>query len=195
MRFMPLIECFLTVCGTTSLRVPALTENVVENTSIPTKSSSSSEISPLGKRKSSYSESPVIRIDSGDKVDGQIDMETVLDSSEIDSTAIIQAVRALSDTVPGARFRNNVGYLQMQLELDDTAPAAPLLLHFVDRNRVLINMVLKNNVHLLESSFSALVITPRCRHLLHFDIKRFGFVPYILFFSALSLNLYYHHDI
>ena len=176
MRFMPLIECFLTVCGTTSLRVPALTEGVEENSPIHTKSSGSFEFSPLGKRKSSDSESPVIRADSRDRADGHTDMETVLGTSEMDSIAIIQAVRALSDTVPGARFRNNVGYLQMQLELDDTAPAAPLLLHFVDRNRVLINMVLKNNVHLLESSFSALVITPRCRHLLHFDIKRFEFI-------------------
>jgi hypothetical protein len=65
-----------------------------------------------------------------------------------------------------------IGYLQMQLELDDSSPTGPLLLRFVERNRVLLNMVLRHNVHLLESSFSALVTVPRCRHLLHFDIKR-----------------------
>ena len=32
--------------------------------------------------------------------------------------------------------------------------------------------VLRHNVHLLESSFSALISAPRCRHYLHFDIKR-----------------------
>ena len=74
--------------------------------------------------------------------------------------------------VPGLRFRSTSSYLQMQMELDETAPISQSLLQFADRNRVLLNIVLRHNVHLLESSFAALITAPRCRHLLHFDIKR-----------------------
>ena len=226
---MPLIECFLTVCGSTSLRVPTVESSddipvIISPTSATTSSSTSSSSTTTaavivqtekteieeekedsvsgkstGKRKAETDTpgiSIALEVGTGTEV-GKSDvnttlpvtttttttvtssasvtvteMETVLDSKEIDSLAIVHAVRALSDTVPGARFRNNSGYLQMQLELDETSPAAPLLLRFADRNRVLLNMVLRNNIHLLESSFSALVTVPRCRHLLHFDIKR-----------------------
>jgi len=33
-------------------------------------------------------------------------------------------------------------------------------------------MILRNKVELLENSFSPLIYVPKCRHLLHFDIKR-----------------------
>jgi hypothetical protein len=183
MRFMPLIECFLTVCGSTSLRVPALAgESGEDKDSSTTKdrADSSLEATPLGKRKAPEPKAAAVPALNTVPVSApapevpkilteQEKLEELIDAGAL---AISNAVRALSDTVPGARFRNNTGYLQMQLELDDSSPAAPLLLRFADRNRVLLNMVLKNNVHLLESSFSALVTVPRCRHLLHFDIKR-----------------------
>lgn len=63
----------------------------------------------------------------------------------------------------------------MQMELDDkdrTASGASRLLTFAEKNRVLLNMVLRHNPNLLESSFSPLVTVPKCRQLLHFDIKR-----------------------
>jgi len=59
----------------------------------------------------------------------------------------------------------------MQMELCDDA-AANRLVHFVRSNRVLLNNVLRNNTQLLETSFSPLVSVPRCRQLLHFDVKR-----------------------
>ena len=184
MRFMPLIECFLTVCGSTSLRVPALAgESGEDNCITKERADSSLEATALGKRKAPEPKAaaapaivpapvPVsVLIPEAPKV--LTEQEKLEELRDAGALAIANAVRALSDTVPGARFRNNTGYLQMQLELDDSSPAAPLLLRFADRNRVLLNMVLKNNVHLLESSFSALVTVPRCRHLLHFDIKRY----------------------
>lgn len=182
MRFMPLIECFLTVCGSTSLRVPALVGESGEDGSAfsgtKERADSSLEATPLGKRKApepkaapapAATPSPTLLLAAPKVLTEQEKLEELRDAGAL---AIANSVRALSDTVPGARFRNNTGYLQMQLELDESSPAAPLLLRFADRNRVLLNMVLKNNVHLLESSFSALVTVPRCRHLLHFDIKR-----------------------
>jgi hypothetical protein len=178
MRFMPLIECFLTVCGSTSLRVPAVAGESGEDKDSSTTKDSSLEATPLGKRKAPEPAAvpaqttvpvPALTPEVPKILTEQEKLEELRDAGAL---AISNAVRALSDTVPGARFRNNTGYLQMQLELDDSSPAAPLLLRFADRNRVLLNMVLKNNVHLLESSFSALVTVPRCRHLLHFDIKR-----------------------
>ena len=60
----------------------------------------------------------------------------------------------------------------MQLELNQDDQFAKQLITFVDKNRLLLNIVLKSNIQLLESSFSPLIYIPRCRHLLHFDIKR-----------------------
>jgi len=61
--------------------------------------------------------------------------------------------------------------MQMQMELEDS-DASKRLLTFVESNRVLLNMLLRHKVHLLDSSFSLLALVPRCRHLLHFDVKR-----------------------
>ena len=186
MRFMPLIECFLTVCGSTSLRTPPLAGASSEDShASSTANKDVAGTTPLVKRKASEmsaSTSPVTTpavlapasssaVASEEPV-AMTEQDKLAELRVADAAAIAHAVRALSDTVPGARFRNNTGYLQMQLELDESSPAAPLLLRFADKNRVLLNMVLKNNVHLLESSFSALITVPRCRHLLHFDIKR-----------------------
>jgi hypothetical protein len=46
------------------------------------------------------------------------------------------------------------------------------LVAFVERNRVLLNMVLRQNPHLLEATFRPMIRVPRCRKHLHFDIKR-----------------------
>jgi len=45
-------------------------------------------------------------------------------------------------------------------------------LRFAENHQDLLNKVLRNNIHLLESSFSPLVNVPKLRALLHFDIKR-----------------------
>ncbi len=125
MRFMPLIECFLTVCGATIL-LPA----------------------------------------SSIKVD---EKEMDIAPNDHDLTKEIPMNRQAS--VPGARFRNHSSYMQMQMELEDS-DASKRLLTFVESNRVLLNMLLRHKVHLLDSSFSLLALVPRCRHLLHFDVKR-----------------------
>jgi hypothetical protein len=46
------------------------------------------------------------------------------------------------------------------------------LITFTEHNNILLNMVLRHNPHLLDSSFSPLITIPKCRQLLHFDIKR-----------------------
>ena len=205
MRFMPLIECFLTVCGTTSLRVPTPAKEITEElsssstSSLLSPSSSSSargnDSSALGKRKASEIRGTVDAAGAETKNEKEPTTAAPIELTEFqklevlreaDAAAISLAVRTLSDTVPGARFRNNPGYLLMQLEMDETSPAAPLLLRFADRNRVLLNMVLRNNVHLLESSFSALVTVPRCRHLLHFDIRRCATLLSLLYFTLFN---------
>ena len=186
MRFMPLIECFLTVCGSTSLRTPPLAgASSEDNHASSTANKDATGTTPLVKRKASEMSAstspvttPVVPVPASsttvasEEPAAMTEQDKLAELRAADAAAIAHAIRALSDTVPGARFRNNTGYLQMQLELDESSPAAPLLLRFADKNRVLLNMVLKNNVHLLESSFSALITVPRCRHLLHFDIKR-----------------------
>ena len=192
MRFMPLIECFLTVCGSTSLKAPPLAGTSSEDShsssnavkeiqgSTPSVKRKASEMSatasPIGSpvipALATPGASTVASAPAGTETIVVTERDKLMELRAADAAAIAHAIRALSDTVPGARFRNNTGYLMMQLELDESSPAAPLLLRFADKNRVLLNMVLKNNVHLLESSFSALITVPRCRHLLHFDIKR-----------------------
>jgi E3 ubiquitin-protein ligase HUWE1 len=75
-------------------------------------------------------------------------------------------------SLPGARFRQHLEFLEMQVEVDEGDAVANRLMHFASKNKVLLNMILRNNVNLLESSFSPFVFIPRCRQLLHFDIKR-----------------------
>jgi len=93
---------------------------------------------------------------------------------------------------PGERFRQHLGYLRMQCELVDVeeadndsnisdnndskstsrVPLSEQLLLLAEQNKLLINMILRQNISLLESSFSIVILVPRCRHLLHFDVKR-----------------------
>jgi E3 ubiquitin-protein ligase HUWE1 len=46
------------------------------------------------------------------------------------------------------------------------------MLEFLSTHRVLVNALIRNNFSLLEKGFRALVLVPRCRVLLDFDVKR-----------------------
>ena len=139
MRFVPLIECFLTVCGSCVLRIPD-----------GTKGDALPEEPGCSKRKGAPSDDTVGDIASGGEGKGLF------------STCM---------QMPGSRFRRHEEFKRMQQELDDSADSKRLL-QLVQSNSVLLNMVLKQNVNLLESSFAPLIQIPRCRALLHFDIKR-----------------------
>jgi len=141
MRFIPLIESFLTVCGCTILRTPSYES---------TKSKTGGDDS---KRK----------IDDSDEVTSSLNADEMLVETLLSHTK--------HQAVPGAKYRENAEYMRMHMELED-GPMSSQLITFVERNRVLLNSVLKTSVHLLEESFSPLILTPRCRHLLHFDVKR-----------------------
>lgn len=67
---------------------------------------------------------------------------------------------------------SNLGGSNRPISPDQIRQLTKQLITFVDRNRLLINIILKSNIILLESSFAPLMHIPRCRHLLHFDIKR-----------------------
>ena len=61
-------------------------------------------------------------------------------------------VRQLS--LPGARFRQHHDFLEMQVEVDEEKDLiSSQLIRFARQNKVLLNMILKGNVHLLESTF------------------------------------------
>ena len=60
----------------------------------------------------------------------------------------------------------------MQMEFIEFNVDSIRLLGFVEHNRILLNMILRHNVQLLDTSFSLLVTHPKCRQVLHFDIKR-----------------------
>lgn len=113
MRFIPLIECFLTVCAKTMLVRPA----------------------------------------------------------EVTHNAAATELTRVNSMLPGSRFRQSSNFLQMHMELQDEISSKQLL-RFAEQNAVLLNIILRHNVHLLESSFAPLVTVPKCRMLLHFDIKR-----------------------
>ena len=149
MRFVPLIECFLTVCGSCVLRKP---EECREDTS--------TEDVEGAKRKGSPSV-------SSEREGGCQGHDVTQSPSQKKPTTLFST----NMQMPGTRFRRHSEFRRMQQELDDTADSRRLL-RFVQSNTVLLNMVLKQNVNLLESSFAPLIQIPRCRALLHFDIKR-----------------------
>lgn len=73
--------------------------------------------------------------------------------------------------IPGSRFRQTHAYKQMHMEVKDEVFGSKLS-RFTEDNSILLNIILKNNIHLLETSFSPLVTVPKCRSFLHFDVKR-----------------------
>lgn len=131
MRFLPLIQCFFTVCDSTLLRKPL----------IDTESK-----------------------DSG----GALLRKRSFEETDVDS-AILRATNKL--VKPGERFRRHDEYYRMQMDLIES-PLTEQLLGFVDKNAVVINMLLSHNISLLDSSFKPLICVPRLRHQLHFDLKR-----------------------
>ena len=147
MRFMPLIECFLSVCGATLIQASA--KAVPGNNALSPKPGNK-----RGKDDTGEPTSPApASMSSGAELDG------------------LPLTRQLS--LPGARFRTHEEFRAMQKDVDDANDEVAFrLIRFTSQNRLLLNMLLRGNESLLESSFRPLVYVPRCRALLHFDIKR-----------------------
>ena len=145
MRFVPLIECYLTVCGSTLLK----TIDEIQSAEVEPESSSSS----LSLKRVRSEERSVDVFTSPEASSGQ------------------SSLKIPKNQMPGLRFRQTPEFKRMQQDLEDSLSARRLL-RFVEKNNVLLNMVLKQNVNLLETSFSPLIQIPKCRALLHFDIKR-----------------------
>jgi hypothetical protein len=134
MRFLPLIQTFLTVCDSTILTKPTAgaegVESVVPNT-------------VLKKR---------------------------LRNEDAEVTAVL--LKAIDRLVrPGERFRRHPDYFKMQMELVES-PLTEQLVVFIEKNSVLVNMLLNHNIALLDGSFRPLISVPRLRQKLHFDLKR-----------------------
>jgi hypothetical protein len=171
LRFMPLIECFLSVCATTMLVRPDSTGRSAMN-------DSQRELERLSsgfKRRHSRDEQPPSSsssslLGSSSMRAGRMSPATPSGNGGQDLTSPATFAR-VNSMLPGSRFRQHASYFQMQMELSDES-AAQRLVNFTRQNRVLFNNVLRNNVSLLEGSFSPLVSVPKCRQMLHFDIKR-----------------------
>lgn len=69
------------------------------------------------------------------------------------------------------KYRRQDAYWRMQLFLKEGVESKRFK-SFIEKNSLLLNMILRQNSHLLETSFSALILVPFCRRRLHFDIKR-----------------------
>ncbi|RYH30313.1 hypothetical protein EON65_05530 [archaeon] len=67
-------------------------------------------------------------------------------------------------------FQGSLQQIQQTLQTNST-----YLTTFAEHNQNLLNIILKSNIHLLESSFAPLIVHPVCRNVLHFDIKRIYF--------------------
>ena len=160
MRFMPLIECFLTVCGSTVLKRDR------GGKSSTVESGGNSSDSSCAKRS----------LDEDNSGTAVTSSPSPAISSNHSPSPGKPDLRIKDTQMPGQRFRQSAEFKLMQRDLDmdgeNGSEDGRRLLVFIERNRVLLNMVLRQNVHLLEASFSPLVEIPRCRSLLHFDIKR-----------------------
>lgn len=132
MRFMPLIQSFLTVCDSIVLRAP---EQIADNLD--------------------GSES-VLRKRSRDEADPT-------------DVSLIHASEKL--VKPGAKFRLHAEFLKMQMDLTESHLSEQLV-SFVEKNAMLLNMLLNQNISLFDAAFRPLICVPRLRHQLHFDLKR-----------------------
>lgn len=183
MRFMSLIECFLTVCATTMLVRPdsvnangsALhdAQRELERMSSGFKRRHSRDETTTAGASSTGSSSSSEAASSGQRMPslGRQSPAGLLTPGGHGALDLSSPMNRVNSMLPGSRFRQHASYFQMQMELSDEA-SAERLVNFVRQNRILFNNVLRNNVQLLESSFSPLVSVPKCRQLLHFDIKR-----------------------
>jgi E3 ubiquitin-protein ligase HUWE1 len=176
-RFMPLIECYLSVCGATVLKLPEELRKACqkeqkeqkekEGGTVQDGDNASSKNSAGEKRKAGHVNADAEETVTTAATEGKSDTGAAADAPALADTPRTRP----PTTLLGARFRRHASYWLMQMELEE-GPAARRLLRFTQRNRVLLNIILRHNVHLLESTFSPLVSVPRCRHLLHFDVKR-----------------------
>jgi E3 ubiquitin-protein ligase HUWE1 len=163
MRFMPLIECYLTECSATLLRRSSIdAPSLISSADVGSSSSSSSSSA------SSVPQTPSV---SGQKRRAEGTGSSPLAGAEKEAIDPVTASSITPLYIPGGRFRQHKAFLEMQMELEDS-PAAVRLITFAEKNKLLLNMALKNHVQLLETSFSPLIFVPRCRQLLHFDNKR-----------------------
>ena len=147
MRFMPLIQSFLTVCDCTVLHKPT--------------------------DQSSYQQqqgnSPMI--DAYPKDAMQLRRKRSHDYASSTTSNVFDSALAML-VKPGEKFRRHADYFKMQMELQEGEELSDQLIHFVEQNALLINMFLNQNISLLDSSFRPLICVPRLRHQLHFDLKR-----------------------
>lgn len=152
LRFIPLIECYLIVSSTTLLIRPSLPPI---DTAVATTTSSAA--TPKRKLTSEDGEPAV-------STGGAFTPIPLTRSTSLSIPAPVEH--------PGSKFRKNTDYLSMQMEFIEFNVDSIRLLGFVEHNRILLNMILRHNVQLLDTSFSLLVTHPKCRQVLHFDIKR-----------------------
>ena len=73
---------------------------------------------------------------------------------------------------PGNKFRQHEAFSRMQTQLDESNPLAARLIVFTEKNKQLLNAMLRQNVRLLETSLLPVFLVPACRKHLDFKIKR-----------------------
>jgi hypothetical protein len=151
MRFMPLIECYLTVSGATLLKPRARVEH---GTGMSRVFSFGDASSGLGRAVS---------------LEDMASLGVVMSSDGAPASAT--NLLTPKTTIPGFKFRQHASFLDMQMDVV-SGPEASRFIQFAESNKTLLNMILRQNVPLLETSFSPFILIPRCRVLLHFDIKR-----------------------
>jgi len=146
MRFVPLVECYLTVSSTFLTAATTAATAVAANANAVT-SNTSQQLPSVG-----------------------VTPSTKRDRDGNQVLAVSGTPKIGTMPLPGARFRKSSEFLSMQVDLPHDASALHLY-RFTKKNHILLNMILKNNIHLLESSFAPLINLQRCRCLLAFDVK------------------------
>lgn len=162
MRFMPLIECFFLVVSAT-LQSKALN---VENTQHRKRGREEQEEDEAATAAAAASGTGMSVGDDSK----ESEPEAAASTAEASGASPLASLK-VQPYIPGERFRQSPEFQQMQLEVGSDSNGLRLI-SFVQRNRALLNMVLRQNPHLLEGSFAPIIKIPRCRRFLHFDIKR-----------------------
>lgn len=183
---MPLIECYLTVCSYTLLAPPppvATTDAVETGKKEPSSTSGKkhsrdmvSVSSPLASIPEA-AETPASDttggategINNNDALVTGLTPVPLVRGDSVIGNALQSAVK--QESLPGYKFRLHEAFMSMQMCLKD-GEASHRFKSFIEKNIILLNMILRQNVQLLETSFKALVLVPFARHRLHFDIKR-----------------------
>ena len=177
MRFMPLIECYLSVCNATVLEHPLIRYKKQKAATAPTTTKQ-----PIT---TTTPPSDTTITSTTQEAAASTAPEPILDHER----TIVETLQHRKMNVIGMKFRKHITYWDMQMELLDDTPTTSTtttttsstttttsssrrLLQFVRRNHLLLNIILRNSIHLLEGSFAVLITVPKLRHFLHFDIKR-----------------------